>query len=274
MDNSNEPTWVLQDTNLPVDKLLRLVRALNWVGVRYKTIGVIPFQDELDLTGIDPNETILFYGSEKLVRVISTKYTQYLPGVFYDPKTFNYRTWIDKRGDIMLNHSADFIKIKDLENYVWSDDDPRFIRPIADLKAFSGTLVEKKDITKKVQEISLNYHLFDEDLEIVVSKPINLAYEWRFIVVNHEVVAGSQYRCHNFLKITPEIKLNIWEQARVLADNWLPSGIVTMDIAQTKEGRLKIVEFNCFNASGFYACSCYSIVTAVNEYLKKRGRYV
>ena len=44
-----------------------------------------------------------------------------------------------------------------------------------------------------------------------------------------------------------------------LMQHWHPSYAYVMDIARTPDG-FKLIEYNCINASGFYACDCNDIV--------------
>jgi hypothetical protein len=47
-----------------------------------------------------------------------------------------------------------------------------------------------------------------------------------------------------------------------MVDIWQPDDAFVLDIAETSEG-FKIIEINCLNASGFYACEMDKVVIAL-----------
>jgi len=52
-----------------------------------------------------------------------------------------------------------------------------------------------------------------------------------------------------------------------MVDLWSPDVGFVLDIADTPEG-FKVIEVNCLNASGFYACDMAKVVFALEELYK------
>jgi len=55
--------------------------------------------------------------------------------------------------------------------------------------------------------------------------------------------------------------------AEETAKIWRPDDVYVMDVCETDDD-LKIVEFNCFNASGFYNCNVGQIVRKVSCFVE------
>jgi hypothetical protein len=261
-------TWVLQDTEVPEDKLLLLVDALNYMEIPFVTVGVRPFEDKLSMTPITAHVPTLFYGTTKLVQLLNTVYPQYQPGVFFNESTFDCREWFKQRGEDMLNYGALITPLTAMVLYAWIGDEPRFIRPVGDLKAFAGAIVEKADYPKWVEQVSGGYTYFGPEQEVIIAAPVNLEAEWRFIIVGHKVVAASQYRRNNKKNESDYVLQIVWDKAQEFAHGWTPSEICVMDMALTRDGEYRIIEFNCFNASGFYSCDRREIVERVTRYIE------
>jgi hypothetical protein len=263
--------WVLQDTEVRVDKVMELVEALNSNNIEFVTVGLRFFEDELSMTPIATDIPVIFYGTTKLVRIISTQHPQYKPGVFYCEENFNYPKWVEKFGIAMLNYDAHIVQATSFVPQVWTDDEPRFIRPFGDLKAFKGSLVEKWEYEKWISDASGGFHHFGPEQKMVIAEAKNIKREWRFVVVNHKVIAGSQYQKDHQLNIDPLIEQKVWDQANIFAQEWMPADVVVMDIAETYTGWFKIIEFNTFNGAGFYACNHSEIVRQVTDFVKNKS---
>ncbi len=91
--------------------------------------------------------------------------------------------------------------------------------------------------------------------------------ESRFFVVGGKVIDGAFYRMYG-QRFSGVAKPDEIEAAQEMANVWLPHETCVMDIAKTEEG-LKVIEFNCFNGSGFYVNDISKIVKAVTEYAEK-----
>ena len=91
--------------------------------------------------------------------------------------------------------------------------------------------------------------------------------EYRFFVVNGKVVTGSQYRVGLRVFSTECNEKDVIRYAQKMVDLWSPDVGYVLDIADTPEG-FKVIEVNCLNASGFYACDMGKVVFALEEFYK------
>jgi hypothetical protein len=61
------------------------------------------------------------------------------------------------------------------------------------------------------------------------------------------------------------IEPRVWRWAAEMSWIWSPAPTIVMDLCLTVEGQYKVLEWNCLNSSGFYACDVGAIVTALEE---------
>jgi len=262
--------WAIQSNGLRYSEQLETVEAITAAGLKWVEISMYPFQDELiGIENLPDDEPVIFTGSTKLVDLVY-KNKKWNPGVFFDSDLFNVKVWSKHRSD-MLN-TPHVMTFKQLEAW-WMANRPRdkFIRPLLDLKAFSGKLMNDDEFFGWYDYTTAainNDPRFDLDIEVAVCDPVNLAYEWRFFVVGGKIVSGSQYMKGTQLesKVVSQDD-EVWAVAQRKASGWLPNDVVVMDICQTKAGEFKVIEFNCFNGSGFYDNDKQTIFKAVTEYV-------
>jgi hypothetical protein len=251
--------WFIQDSTSfgSLDRNVKpLIAALDELQVRWIPIGLVPFSWEI--TGIDPNESkdnAIFYGSTKLVEKVAAE-KEYTPGVFYEENWFEQAEWI-KHHPSMLNSDSKLLTIKELKEN-WPIE-VSFIRPRA-VKSFVGQVIEPDEKDSWSEE---NSELPD-DCELYLSPTHNIEREWRFFIVDGKIVTGSLYKWCRILRTKEEIPKDIWENAQKLADIWLPSPNIVMDVCQLRNYTLKIVEWNCISCSGGYNSDWKKLIEALN----------
>lgn len=94
-------------------------------------------------------------------------------------------------------------------------------------------------------------YAIDPEMLVIISEPKNILAEWRWFIVNGEIVDGAMYKNRGQLVKVYETDKQVIEEAQKFADGWLPNMNCVMDLALTERG-LKVIEFNCINSSGFY----------------------
>ena len=103
-----------------------------------------------------------------------------------------------------------------------------------------------------------------KDETIVVSDIKEIQEEYRFFIHKDKILASSRYMLNsevNPSNIVPEF---LTDCAKDYAKLYNPADIFVMDLAVTNEG-IKIVEYNCWNASGFYHCNIRDLIFQINE---------
>lgn len=217
------------------------------------------------LNKIDNLQEVNPYLSEEQLQ-ISDKYLQNLKnGIFYDEKGFdqNYYGQLDLP---LLNSKSQNLPIKD--HLDTSFYEPVFIKPSRDQKAFNAGILEPGYTIKDFIFSQIHEAFYLEEFAIIAPvKPIYA--EYRFFVVNKEVITGSQYRNNDSLFVSDIVPDSIQAAAKEYATLYQPHDIFTMDLADTPEG-IKIIEYNCWNASGLYATNIPKIFQAVQEFTENK----
>jgi hypothetical protein len=105
----------------------------------------------------------------------------------------------------------------------------------------------------------------------VVSSPKNVIDEYRFFVIDGHVLTGSQYRVNRQLKYRSldwgTEHTNARMAARDFAKLYHPADVFTLDVCKTDDGAFSIIEYNCFNASGLYACDHDLLFRTVSDFV-------
>jgi len=154
-----------------------------------------------------------------------------------------------------------------------AEEDTIFLRPNSGLKTFTGKLIYKELFDN---DLNILAYKDPEDHEIVIAAPPRMVMnEWRFIVVDKEVVTGSQYRFmqQSILRLNDDQKaLNLAQEIAI--QDYQPSLVWVVDICQTKSGNYYLLEVGCFSCAGLYACDLEIIVDKVSKAaLKEWGDY-
>ena len=260
-------TWVVQANMLSKDRLQDVAWALRELEIPLVGVNVIPFSDELEFLFDAPlGRGIIPYGSTSLVKHAQKHNWS---GLFFPKANFQVPVWNQNRDD-MLNNDADVMTVKEA-SVKFSTKEKRelwFIRPVEDLKAFSGTVTTAEEISRWMSSIDGgNFQIF-EDTMVAISQPKTILAEWRWFVVGGKVIDGSMYHHNGALYKKHETDNAVIHEAQTLADKWLPHETVVMDIALTNYGP-QVIEFNCLNGSGFYDHDIRKIVRAVTDYVDK-----
>lgn len=90
--------------------------------------------------------------------------------------------------------------------------------------------------------------------------------EWRLVVVDGTVVAGSQFAVGGQKAVTPDCPPAVRAFAElVLADvTWRADPAFMLDVCEAA-GRLWLVELNSFSGSWLYRCDLPAVVSAASD---------
>lgn len=261
--------WIVQNNFLEETQIQMMVDALNEFGAEIVTLGIVPFTHEFKENVEITRTDVVPYGSTTLMKIAEARGWT---GLFFDRNTFRVDRWINERSD-MLNSDAMTLEVADamkfFETFSFYDDQEWFIRPVEDLKQFNGTLTVGKEIKRWMSSVESGNFSFDKHTLVSIAHPKNILAEWRYFVVDRKIISGSSYRMRGLRLTSREIDQDVLDEAQKLADRWLPHETCVMDLALTDDG-LKVVEFNCLNASGFYYHDVRAIVRAVNAYFNSK----
>lgn len=199
------------------------------------------------------------------------------PGTFINDN-FEFTKWVDGFGNNnLLNGDSIVSKIKDIESE--SINEPMFIRPTEDTKSFSGTIMTEKELRKWKDSIvaldDVKFSPLNKDTTIMISKVKHIYSEYRFFVVDGEIVTGSVYKV-GYRIVSHINNLNeilgpdeeIISTTQKMIDKWQPARAFVIDMAKTPEGT-KIIEINNINSAGFYSSDTCKIVDSIEKMVKK-----
>lgn len=262
-------TWLVQTNLINEDLSAAIKLSAEKLGHTYVGAKITPFMETME-TGLyieTPIMTlkspIIPYGSTTLIKMFDRSILQ-KDGFFFNQKNLKTSTWVAKLGERMLNHDACVIplyaaaKLKTSETW--------FMKPDDDLKDFIGSIVDAAGIENFYNDVAKGGFMFDETIQVVLSKPKNMGWEWRLFMIKNEVITGSSYRLKGMLNQNKPVPERVIQFAQESASIWRPDDVYVMDVCETDDG-LKIVEFNCFNASGFYKCDVEKVVDRVSQHV-------
>lgn len=279
--------WLIQRSGFNINNLDLVIESLEYLQLPYDNFGISRMQSHvqnLENILINPEQKFIIRGGTSLLTVLSkvtnlkdvnyklseeqisnsNKYIGNLKdGIFYDVQSFD-QNFYGKFDLPLLNNEFQSLSVKDNLNTLFMKD--MFIKPSRDLKAFDGGILEA-GYTIKEFIFSQQHKNFYID-EIAIFAEIKKIYaEYRFFIVNQEVITSSQYKSGGNPFISETVPDNINEAAKEYAKLYQPHDIFTMDLADTPNG-IKIVEYNCWNASNLYKTNIPKIFDAVQEFQK------
>lgn len=264
--------WIVQNNLFREENYEQMIEALQRLGVPHHIVKVMPFVDELEPEPvIDTAQGVYVCGSTKLMRIATDR--GWKPGSFMNDN-MRYEAWDAALGDELLNHGGIVSTLQDIQ---FPEPGEFHIRPCEDGKAFSGRCFYKAEFEKWRQHlydsqgvvIDGKYERFKIQAQphtpVVVAPVKKILREYRFFVVDGQVITGSLYkmggRAHTDANIDPDVVAYV---KRMVA-KWEPSRAFVIDIAMTAYHGLKVLEYNCINCSGFYACNTAAYVEAIES---------
>lgn len=224
----------------------------------------------------DVDDCVVIYGS--LEFVAQQQVHGYTPGAYYQEKALQCSSYIPQvPSDLLLNENhvlatfGDFVRRSDFF-YQALGQNELFIRPNTGRKLFTGLSIAQsqfKDEIKSLEQLSG----VAQDSLILVAPAQTIEAEYRFCIVNREVVTASQYQEHGEIKLSKHVPPEAWEAAKRMAQNpWQPDIAYVCDIAKTQSG-MKMVELNALSCSGLYWCDIELLAhkVSVAAFLEHQG---
>lgn len=252
-------TWIIQSNLGKSGDVEALLDACEQEGQPASTVAAIPFSDALpDVPNDGPT---LFYGATSFTANIHAK-GAWRPGVFFDEAAFRYGACVKALGPLMLNADGEQTTLGALAGRELPDEHQLFLRPQRDDKAFAGGVMRMGKLREWVSKLDDDMML-TKDCEIIAAEPVDIAEEYRMFMVRGQPIAGSRYRVHHALSVSQEVPQEVMRFAADVATGYAPVDVFVMDIARLGD-TLHVIEFNCFNSSGFYGSDKRAIVRAVS----------
>lgn len=256
-------TWVLESDVFPnSDAGLR--RAILDAGHT-----IVDWDDAWWSDGLPPGlgkSVTVFHGSlgsaDRIARELD-----WCPGSYCNTAAFLCSAWYDRARPWLLHSDWRILPANAFVANAASiaDDlgcaDRIFVRPDSPLKPFSGRVVETSSVT--LATLDHGFYFDDETLPVVVAPLQDVGREWRFIVVNGNIVTGSAYDPATRSAVSDPIDSNARSVARTIAASLpAPDDVYVLDLCETK-GALRLLELNPFGGADLYACDSSIVVESV-----------
>lgn len=258
--------WLVQSNLIREEVTGAFEQSCKELGHKFCPVKIIPFTDSIEF-GFDPffrkpQGKFIPYGSTSMIKLLNRAK---LDGcyLYFDHENLKTSKWIDKLGDRILNSDA---KIMKLSEAMKLEKGTFFMKPDDDLKDFCGSIVDAEGIKKFYDEVSAGGFCFSPDIDVVLSPIKDTGFEYRFFMIHDYIISCSSYKLRSQMIVDEPVPYAAMKFAKDTAKIWHPQDVHVMDVVDVG-GEYKVIEFNCFNASGFYNCDLNKIIREVSDYV-------
>lgn len=244
--------------------------AITAAGMEYKEVRYIPLGAPNNFYDyFEPNTCVIAYGSINFTAAVARE-ANWVPGIWGNREALNCVHYYPKLGKFLLNSNYIILPYGELirrKNHLFNMLDPYganhlFMRPASPLKSFTGQTVSRARYEEDVKRLGF-YDVSDDSL-VIVANAVPIDTEWRMIVIDGSVVAGSQYKEDTLTQIREDVPIEVWDYAQVIADEYRLDDAYVIDIGKSFD-ELKMIEVNSFSSSGWYLANKPILVNAAAE---------
>jgi len=269
----NNVKWIIEDlSDTGFDELAKEV--INQ-GMDCELVNTNEYPIKLDIDRFSTkDDCVLIQSSFQFAEGI-LHHKSFKPGIFLTPNNYKCTKYYKHFGDYLFNNEYVIMTVKEternidfLESKIGEKESGRiFIRPDSGLKPFSGMVFLNRQPYFEHDWSYVKINTNEDDL-LIISSPKSILSEWRFVVVNGEVITGSLYKldydvCLEYAD--PDKDKHLYQFAQKMADIYQPDPAFTIDLVVDVKGNLKILEINSFSCAGLYACDKKIIVDRVSK---------
>ena len=195
---------------------------------------------------------------------------RWTPGAFGTVDNLACSSYFCHFGRYLLNRDYIMLPFAELERC--SDflfdclavDDRLFLRPDSPLKLFTGQIATRATFDADLE--FMGFYDFPRNALVVVSSPKNVVAEWRFVVADQRVVAGSEYTRNGIFDPKPNDDQHAHDLAATVASSgYQPDPVWVVDICQTADGLYHLLEIGGFSFADLYETDKRAVVSAVSR---------
>jgi len=263
----------------------RLSNEIVAQGHSFSVIDYMRFLAGKDDPCCDEDDCVIFYGSLESMSYLQRN-KKWVPGGWCNLPNFRCSKYYAYFGEHLLNKNYMILPIgeivrrhKFIENMYGIAFPTKafpfllchihiegkiFIRPDSGFKEFAGQVIRAYPFNLK-EDLGYGEFFNDPSLLVIISSPKKIEREWRLVVCEKKVIAGSQYKIDGELEVEKNCPKEVIDFGNKVASNkWEPDPIYVMDIGQCN-GEVSLIELNAFSTSGLYDCDCAIIVKEANK---------
>jgi ATP-grasp domain, R2K clade family 3 len=265
-----KPTWLIETGVWKGDNVSRMIGIIRGLGLTVHTEEHTPLRpSEFDTLDDAPDYPIIYYGSLNTVEYLRVRRPHWVPLIWFDSVAFSCQSYYARWGAYLLQERYGFyplgelLRLKEQLYCMYGKEEMIFIRPDDNDKSFSGRLVPLDNFSQWYEEAQAGKP--NPAALVVVSAPIQAGGEWRFVIADRKVVAGTHYKWAGKVTSSSDDVKNAGAFAEdIAAAPWQPASIYVVDITRTSTGRYRLVEIGGINSAGLYHCELLPVIQAMN----------
>lgn len=260
-------TWLLEDGVFEANHDA-LAAAVRDTGHR-----VVRVDDERGVPTVEG--PAIFHGSLGTAARIASGKPRLSPGAFCDVGAFACSAWYPRAARWLLN---DVWRLSSVAALVAdaaavtagiASDAGVFVRPDSPLKPFAGRVL-RGAVT--LAALDHGFYYDDVELPIIVAPVRTVRREWRYVVVDCAVVAGSGYEADGRTQSADAASGDAWQFAATIAAALEPpEPVYVLDVCDSDRG-MRLVELNPWSGADLYACEPRAVVDAVSRVVARLAR--
>jgi len=283
--------WMIQSTGFNTSYLQEVAFALEKLKLPFEDYGII----EDTVTNLEnifsgDVDVLIARGGTKLLRIIEglknvedfkrlngflsdeqlTNYEKNIKllksSIDYDEERFDQRFYQDMVP--VLNDDSSFFTVESLLYSEFEND--YFVKPSKDAKSFNGGVIYAGETLNNYLMRTPHRNIEEISQEIVLVAPLReIQNEYRFFMYKDRILGCSQYMVKGKVQVDPFVPDNVRNTAEMLGSLYNPADIYVVDLCTFEESNdIRIVEYNCWNCSGFYACDIKNILNEITKIKK------
>lgn len=264
------PTWLIESEVFP-NECEQLISELKRQNVNCVICRFGKTYEEY-LKDFYNDDCVVFYGSLQFASLIRRK-TNWA-GLYCNLSKFQCSYYYPRFKHHLLNDDCMMIPFGNLDRRKDSlfkymgIEGKMFVRPSSGYKIFTGKIVSIDTWEKDFKFLSF-YGIEPEEL-VVVATPAKIKREWRAVIADQIIIAGSEYHTDNdwnkYMNIAT-LPDEVWQyvQKVVESTDYHPDPVWTIDVCEIESGDFKVVEVGSFSCAGLYDCDPEIIVKEVNR---------
>lgn len=246
--------YIIQENVFRESSYEYVFKALDRLGLEYEQVSLnksdsFPFESD--------RKDVFCFGSVKLAR-IATQYG-WTPGSLQNDN-HDFEVYASYWKHHLLNGDSKIVSLNSLINFGGQE---LFIRPTKDSKTFTGAIFNETSWIETLKRIRERKKTTDEKIQI--AKPKHLLNEIRCWIVNKKTITASTYKIGNEVRYMEYLDQEGISFANEMAQLYAPAEAFVLDICLTHQG-WKVVEANCINSAGFYACDLQRLIIGLEDY--------
>lgn len=256
--------YIMQKNLYAEENFNELVRQLEVQKLDFQIVNVIPFAHKMD-PDVNVEGKVFVFGATAMGKISKKK--NWNPGYIDD--NIVYHNLIDNYKGDLFNYDCEIVRFGDL---ITTSKLPQwqriFVRPVNDGKSFAGMTTTWHELYAWEQQLhEIGYKdnsntTITADDYIVISEEKKIQSEYRFFVVDGEVITGSQYKLGDRVIYSNKVDKEVYHYAQRMVNIWVPNRAFAIDICRAND-RFYVLEINSINSAGFYHCDMGKLIHAL-----------